>query len=412
MKKTFNLDPTELVLYTIKCTHKSRSGKLRITDNHLCFSASLLGSEKKKIISFEEIAEVINQDKKGVKITTKNNKNTVFHFKENESAFLLIEGQWQNSGNDMRNRLTESTSSLDSIKVAHVKHFNLPDSEKVQKSYHCTLKASPFKQYGKIYLTYNYICFYSKFISGHSKKIIKLKDVIGISITKPEKKNSRGITIDTKTETYKFSSFNDREGAFENMNQLYENCKNGLAPPVSSQPGSRSGSRSGSREQSPAGSRRGSLSISNNAVPISASPSASPSTSRRNSTSITNTTPTPTQNHPLSSQPSPSPSPSHSRKNSTSSASSHHSTTTPTFIKSHSRSNSLSTPTTTTTTTTSTTTNSQPQPQTQPPPPSPKSIASRLEKIETVSPTPSTQPIQTKIPVKKPNRTCCIGFFN
>ncbi|EFA77720.1 hypothetical protein PPL_12330 [Heterostelium album PN500] len=315
LHKKFNLDPAEVVVTTMKCSHKGRSGKLYVTESHLCFVSKIVikMSEKKKIVAFSDVLDIEHdKNKQIVKLVKRNGKAMPLHFKESESAFLLIEGQWEASGNQSNSRLSFSidsnnsnnlTASGNHFTAAHVKHFNLPETETLIKEYRCAQKGA-FNHFGKLYLSQSYICFYSALTSGHQKTRIKLRDVIQISM--PEKsKNS--IQIDTKTEKYVYTKFNDkRESVYELLSKQYEIAK--VAPASQSNTPQQSRSRSNSIDQSLGAAPKGhfrkvssnsSLDTNNSSgvtiTPIGAGAGESSEikpNSRRNSIQITTTTPT------------------------------------------------------------------------------------------------------------------------
>jgi len=264
IQKKLQLEPTDSVLYSLKCRKKQRHGILAITEQHLHFYSSLLGTTKKKKIAFDAIAKIELVEKDGgVKIIKNSGESITFHFKQNETAHLLIEGQWEASGNNPNMRLTESSVGSKQLyntptSSALHKHFELPETEILKLDVPCSFKTT-FKHYGKLYLTQNYICFYSHFITSHTRRVIKIRNIITIS--KPEKKNRHSILIETKTESFLFSSFQDREKIYDFMVELYNDSKNDTTslpptPNLRSRRNSLSGSLSGvpSRGHSRSGS--------------------------------------------------------------------------------------------------------------------------------------------------------------
>ncbi|KAF2071142.1 hypothetical protein CYY_007548 [Polysphondylium violaceum] len=253
IQKKLQLEPTDSVLYSLKCRKKQRHGILAITEQHLHFYSSLLGTTKKKKIAFDAIAKIELVEKDGgVKIIKNSGESITFHFKQNETAHLLIEGQWEASGNNPNMRLTESSMGSKQLYTTPTssalhKHFELPETEVLKLDVPCSFKTT-FKHYGKLYLTQNYICFYSHFITSHTRRVIKIRNIITIS--KPEKKNRHSILVETKTESFLFSSFQDREKVYDFMVNLYNDSKNDTSslpptPNLRSRRNSLSGSLSG-----------------------------------------------------------------------------------------------------------------------------------------------------------------------
>ncbi|EGG15216.1 hypothetical protein DFA_10046 [Cavenderia fasciculata] len=405
VNKKFNLNKKEIVISTMKCSYKSRSGKLRITDNHLCFSSSTLGKEKKKIISFADVLDIENQDRNkisthntGIKITTKLGKPIVLNFKDNEAAYLVVEGQWEASGNQPSSRISDvgSTGSNDSavIHIKHLKHFELPEIESLQKEYHCALKTSTFKMYGKMYLTQNYICFYGNITTGHQKKLIKLRDIL--TIEKPET-SQNSIKIVSKHDTFEFTKFNEkRDNVFDEMSILYDSSKKN--PSTSTTPiQSRSRSNSVSSDSGipvDANSLRDRLQNLPPPSPKSHSRKSSVNNQQPIETIVNNQQPTtPTNNSNNNSR-------SSSRRNSIT-INNQTTTTSSNVIK----------PNATPPPSTFSPAPTQPNITITPVTPPPASLSQRSEKLEVAQPKPtSSTPIVTRHTVKK-GRTCCFSLF-
>jgi hypothetical protein len=75
---------------------------------------------------------------------------------------------------------------------------------------------------GRIYLTQNFICFYSALLGRTTKYSLAYSDIE--SIIKVNSKFSKSIKIVCKSsKTYKFSSFNDRDFTFKFVQRLWSN---------------------------------------------------------------------------------------------------------------------------------------------------------------------------------------------
>ncbi|KYQ93842.1 RasGEF domain-containing protein [Tieghemostelium lacteum] len=412
--KKFHLDPQEKVLFVIKCRKKSRNGEMIITEEHICFSSTGIGmGTKKKVLAFNQISQVDNLEKNGgVRVTTKTGKPITFHFKQNESVYLLIEGQWELTGNQPGSRLNLSQQSVTTShskapinqKSIH-KHFQLPESEVIQLEESCSLKSTvKFKHYGKLFITQNYLCFYSSFLTSSTKRIVKLRNITSI-----EKEKTKVIIISTTTEHYKFSTFQNRDETFQELTDLHEKAKLDTTslPSTPNLNLSRSGSNNDLASHD---NKRNSLDVNqlqdtlektkrhsrqnsdnnNNSQPIFKKVHSRQNSDNLNQQQIsTATTTTTTTTTPTSSTPK-----QHSRQNS---------------------SNNNSTPPTTSTsvTTTTPTTTSKP-PIVNQPQQNTNKIGNRLEKVDNVIPkvdnvnkkeTSQTQETKTKY------RSCCFGMF-
>ncbi|GAM18524.1 hypothetical protein SAMD00019534_016990 [Acytostelium subglobosum LB1] len=413
--KRFNLDPSNVVITTIKCSIKGHSGKLYVTESHLCFISKMMMKEKKKIIPFSDILEVENDSaKQVVKLVRKNGKTDSLHFKEHESAYLLLEGQWEASGSNQKATRLQHSDSVssnlsDSGSFGHlrVKHFNLPETESLIKDYRCAHKGT-FNQYGKLYLSQHYICFYSSITSLHKKTAIKLKDVVSISM--PEKSKS-SIQIDTKTETFVFTKFNDkRETVYQTMQDLYETAKNLPTPTGTPLSRSRSNSIDQGQDQGGLAPRAHFRRMSTSEVPSSSSTTTNNDTNGSNSNNPSRShsrrnsvqTPTTVSTSPSPKLVTPTPTPPNEPNKSRSSSLTGKQ---PTVVVTPSHPLSGNNYNPPTNNTTATTAPAQPQPQ-------PK-ISQRLDNIESVSPTPKAAPSNnTKMmnTSSKPGRGCCFIF--
>ena len=101
--------------------------------------------------------------------------------------------------------------------------FNLSTKERIFDDFSCTYK-SKVLHHGRIYLTENFICFYSSVLGIKHKLIIELK-----RITEIKKKNSlrilpNALKISTDdNNSYKFAGFSKRNTAYKSLISLWKN---------------------------------------------------------------------------------------------------------------------------------------------------------------------------------------------
>jgi hypothetical protein len=101
--------------------------------------------------------------------------------------------------------------------------FGLSKKERIFDDFSCAYKHK-ILLHGRIYLTENYICFYSNVIGIKHKIILELKKIIEI-----KKRNTLGlipnaIKITTEdNQAYKFSSFSNRNLAYKSFCALWKN---------------------------------------------------------------------------------------------------------------------------------------------------------------------------------------------
>lgn len=74
-----------------------------------------------------------------------------------------------------------------------------------------------------MYLTENYICFYSSIMGITKKIIIPLNDVTKITKAKRLGKKSIKIELTGKAQSYRFSSFTDSDKTYKIIHKLWGN---------------------------------------------------------------------------------------------------------------------------------------------------------------------------------------------
>ncbi|PRP79799.1 GRAM domain-containing protein [Planoprotostelium fungivorum] len=104
--------------------------------------------------------------------------------------------------------------------------FNLPDTEQMVKSFSCALTRSGLAMHGRMYITTNFICFYSSLFNDRAMEKIAVSDVTEI------KKTYKNITFGMRVLTtdgikHDFASFFHRDKAFTLLNHMVETLKGG-----------------------------------------------------------------------------------------------------------------------------------------------------------------------------------------
>uniref|UniRef100_A0A672NDK5 GRAM domain containing 1C n=1 Tax=Sinocyclocheilus grahami TaxID=75366 RepID=A0A672NDK5_SINGR len=96
----------------------------------------------------------------------------------------------------------------------------VPESEKLIADYTCALQKEILLQ-GRIYLTENFLCFYSQVFRG-TKITVNMQDIISLSREKTAKWIPNAIQISTNSEKLFFSSFSAREKSYLGMFRLWQ----------------------------------------------------------------------------------------------------------------------------------------------------------------------------------------------
>ncbi|XP_064425465.1 protein Aster-A isoform X1 [Latimeria chalumnae] len=99
----------------------------------------------------------------------------------------------------------------------------LPDSERLIVDYSCALQREILLQ-GRLYVSENWLCFYSNIFRWETTITIQLKDVMGITKEKTAKLIPNAIQICTDTEKHFFTSFGARDRSFMLIFRLWQNA--------------------------------------------------------------------------------------------------------------------------------------------------------------------------------------------
>jgi len=133
----------------------------------------------------------------------------------------------QNNDEPQKNNIIRYKKSIsqknDSIVQENklIKNFNL-NEEVLIKEIYCNYKKPPLSLVGIIYLTHNFLCFYSQTFGRKIKTCIKITEIF--SILQVKKK----IKIRTNNETYTFSKFINLTSSFELLTSIWKKVSNSM----------------------------------------------------------------------------------------------------------------------------------------------------------------------------------------
>ncbi|XP_072316216.1 protein Aster-A isoform X2 [Eucyclogobius newberryi] len=99
----------------------------------------------------------------------------------------------------------------------------LPDTERLIVDYSCALQKDILLQ-GRLYLSENWLCFYSNIFRWETTITILLKDVISLTKEKTAKLIPNAIQISTDNEKHFFTSFGARDRSFMMIFRLWQNA--------------------------------------------------------------------------------------------------------------------------------------------------------------------------------------------
>lgn len=102
-------------------------------------------------------------------------------------------------------------------------------SETVIDTYSCAYVKSLNLLHGVMFLTKNYVCFYSKILSAENILIIKLQHINSIKKTMHALIFPTAIRIETQNSGYNFTSFRSRSNTFDHLLKLLDNYQKKLA---------------------------------------------------------------------------------------------------------------------------------------------------------------------------------------
>ncbi|XP_030637885.1 protein Aster-A isoform X2 [Chanos chanos] len=99
----------------------------------------------------------------------------------------------------------------------------LPDSERLIVDYSCALQKDILLQ-GRLYLSENWLCFYSNIFRWETTITISLKDITSLTKEKTAKLIPNAIQISTENDKHFFTSFGARDRSFMMIFRLWQNA--------------------------------------------------------------------------------------------------------------------------------------------------------------------------------------------
>ncbi|KAL7870382.1 hypothetical protein SRHO_G00078790 [Serrasalmus rhombeus] len=99
----------------------------------------------------------------------------------------------------------------------------LPDTERLIVDYSCALQRDILLQ-GRLYLSENWICFYSNIFRWETLLTVRLKDICSMTKEKTARLIPNAIQVCTDTEKHFFTSFGARDRTYMMMFRLWQNA--------------------------------------------------------------------------------------------------------------------------------------------------------------------------------------------
>ncbi|XP_065138971.1 protein Aster-B isoform X8 [Paramisgurnus dabryanus] len=99
----------------------------------------------------------------------------------------------------------------------------LPDTERLIVDYSCALQRDILLQ-GRLYLSENWICFYSNIFRWETLLTVRLKDICSMTKEKTARLIPNAIQVSTDTEKHFFTSFGARDRTYMMMFRLWQNA--------------------------------------------------------------------------------------------------------------------------------------------------------------------------------------------
>lgn len=223
----------------------SKNINASISSSNMSSSASSvsIGPLKKSQSTIKKISQkqnetslnnISNADKK--KITRPRSlsmlsRNSQIDLNENSDSFIVSDMTDDPSHIDAKDSQRKSSKNR-SIKRTNKKFHQLFPSvsinETVIDTYSCAYVKSLNLLHGVMFLTKNYICFYSKILSTENILIIKLQSVISIKKTMHALIFPTAIRIETQNSSYQFTSFRSRSNTLDHLIRLLSNYQQKL----------------------------------------------------------------------------------------------------------------------------------------------------------------------------------------
>ncbi|XP_014214910.1 TBC1 domain family member 9 isoform X1 [Copidosoma floridanum] len=266
----FNLSKDEKLVNYYSCSYwKSRlprQGWLYLSVNQMCFYAYILSKETKLAIRWADIVELDKTNSilfpDSIRIVTRDGKEHYFsmflHKSETYSLMeqltnlamkrLIDEKSGFNEDRDLLNKLSKNVPKKPSFLKrdldarAHSEvyrlQFRLPVNEKLDGSIDATLWTPYNKRqnWGKIYLSQNYMCFESR-VKNLVSLVIPLREVklIEQAESKASHTLDKSILVTTARATFLFAQIHDRHFVVQKISELLSKTRIAYVAPVNSE---------------------------------------------------------------------------------------------------------------------------------------------------------------------------------
>ncbi|XP_063752079.1 protein Aster-B isoform X2 [Eleginops maclovinus] len=136
----------------------------------------------------------------------KNSKSHQRHTKKSQSWYNVLSPTYKQRNEDFRKLFKQ-----------------LPDTERLIVDYSCALQRDILLQ-GRLYLSENWICFYSNIFRWETLLMVRLKDICSMTKEKTARLIPNAIQLCTDNEKHFFSSFGARDRTYMMMFRLWQNA--------------------------------------------------------------------------------------------------------------------------------------------------------------------------------------------
>ncbi|KAM3868972.1 protein Aster-B, partial [Diretmus argenteus] len=136
----------------------------------------------------------------------KNSKSHKRHTKKSQSWYNVLSPTYKQRNEDFRKLFKQ-----------------LPDTERLIVDYSCALQRDILLQ-GRLYLSENWICFYSNIFRWETLLMVRLKDICSMTKEKTARLIPNAIQLCTDNEKHFFTSFGARDRTYMMMFRLWQNA--------------------------------------------------------------------------------------------------------------------------------------------------------------------------------------------
>ncbi|KAL7305876.1 hypothetical protein TKK_0001884 [Trichogramma kaykai] len=260
-RQLFHLPQDDKLVNYYSCsywkTRLPRQGWLYLSVNHMCFYSYILSKETKLIIRWADIIEldktnslvfpdsihVVTRDSKEHYFSMFLHKSETYSLMEQLTNFamkrLIDEKSGFNEDRDLLNKLSKNVPKKPSFlkrdldaraqSEAYRMQFRLPGSEKLDGCVDATLWTPYDKRHnwGKIYLSHNYLCFESR-VKHLVNLVIPLREVRQVEAAENQASNAsleKSILITTARASFLFAQIHDRDFVVQKISELLAKTK-------------------------------------------------------------------------------------------------------------------------------------------------------------------------------------------